>query len=74
MLVAVVAGNRIHVDHGLALTGNGLVCVKPWPLARKAIPLVVTNLARLARSLSDARAIADEITGGQVRLNLGGSV
>jgi DNA invertase Pin-like site-specific DNA recombinase len=36
--------------------------------------LVVTKLDRLARSLPDARAIADELTAGQVRLNLGGSV
>ena len=36
--------------------------------------LVVTQLDRLARSLPDARAIADELTVRQVRLNLGGSV
>jgi len=36
--------------------------------------LVVTKLDRLARSLPDARAIADELTVRQVRLNLGGSV
>ncbi len=36
--------------------------------------LVVTKLDRLARSLPDARAIADELTSRQVRLNLGGSV
>jgi DNA invertase Pin-like site-specific DNA recombinase len=35
--------------------------------------LVVTKLDRLARSLPDARAIADELAAGQVRLNLGGS-
>jgi DNA invertase Pin-like site-specific DNA recombinase len=35
---------------------------------------VVTKLDRLARSLPDARAIADELTAGQVKLNLGGSV
>jgi len=35
---------------------------------------VVTKLDRLARSLPDARAIADELTARQVRLNLGGSV
>jgi len=34
----------------------------------------VTKLDRLARSLPDARAIADELTARQVRLNLGGSV
>ena len=36
--------------------------------------MVVTKLDRLARSLPDARAIADELTVRQVRLNLGGSV
>jgi len=36
--------------------------------------LVVTKLDRLARSLPDARAITDELTVRQVRLNLGGSV
>jgi DNA invertase Pin-like site-specific DNA recombinase len=35
---------------------------------------VVTKLDRLARSLPDARAIADELTARQVRLSLGGSV
>jgi hypothetical protein len=35
---------------------------------------VVTKLDRLARSLPDARAIADEPTSRQVKLNLGGSV
>jgi len=36
--------------------------------------LVVTKLDRLARSLPDAREIADELTARQVRLNLGGPV
>ncbi len=36
--------------------------------------LVVTKLDRLARSLPDARAIADELTSRQIRLSLGGSV
>lgn len=36
--------------------------------------LVVTKLDRLARSLPDARAIADELTARSVRLSLGGSV
>jgi DNA-binding CsgD family transcriptional regulator len=35
---------------------------------------VVTKLDRLARSLPDARAIAEELTVRQVRLSLGGSV
>ena len=36
--------------------------------------LVVTKLDRLARSLPDARAIADELTARQVRLSIGSSV
>jgi DNA invertase Pin-like site-specific DNA recombinase len=36
--------------------------------------LVVTKLDRLARSLPDARDIADELTARQVKLNIGGSV
>jgi DNA invertase Pin-like site-specific DNA recombinase len=36
--------------------------------------LVVTKLDRLARSLPDAREIADELTAREVKLNLGGSV
>jgi DNA invertase Pin-like site-specific DNA recombinase len=35
---------------------------------------VVVKLDRLARSLPDARAIADELTRRHVKLNLGGSV
>ena len=34
----------------------------------------MTKLDRLAQSLPDARAIADELTARQVRLSLGGSV
>ena len=37
-------------------------------------PLVVTKLDQLARSLPDARAIADELTARQVRLSIGASV
>ena len=36
--------------------------------------LVVTKLDRLARSLPDARAIAEELTARKVRLSLGSSV
>ena len=35
---------------------------------------MVTKLHRLARSLPDARAIADELTTRQINLNLGGAV
>lgn len=36
--------------------------------------LVVRKLDRLAGSVPDARAIADELTGRKVKLNIGGSV
>ena len=41
---------------------------------REGDTLVVTKLDRLALSLPDARAIADDLSARQVRLNLGGSV
>ena len=70
-----VTPDRIYVDHGL--TG----CNRDRPGLREALAacrdgdtLVVTKLDRLARSLPDARAIADELTARRVRLNLGGSV
>jgi Resolvase, N terminal domain len=44
------------------------------PACRAGDTLVVTKLDRLARSLPDARAIADELTTRQVKLNLGESV
>jgi len=70
-----VTPDRIYVDHGL--TG----CNRERPGLREALAacrdgdtLVVTKLDRLARSLPDARAIADELTTRRVRLSLGGSV
>jgi hypothetical protein len=41
---------------------------------REGDTLVVTKLDRLARSLPDARAIADELRVRQLRPHLGGSV
>lgn len=68
-----VEGERIYVDHGL--TGR----TRERPGLREALAacrsvetLVVTKLDRLARSLPDARAIADELTARQVKLSLGG--
>ena len=70
-----VTPDRIYVDHGL--TGSN----RERPGLREALAacrdgdtLVVTKLDRLARSLPDARAIADELTARRVRLSLGGSV
>ncbi len=70
-----VAGNRVYVDHGLTGANRERPGLREALAAcREGDTLVVTKLDRLARSLPDARAIADELTAGQVRLNLGGSV
>jgi DNA invertase Pin-like site-specific DNA recombinase len=70
-----VDADRVYVDHGL--TGRN----RERPGLREALAachagdtLVVTKLDRLARSLPDARAIADELTARSVKLKLGGSV
>jgi len=70
-----VAIARIYVDHGLTGTNRDRPGLREALAAcREGDTLVVTKLDRLARSLPDARAIADELTARQVRLNLGGSV
>jgi DNA invertase Pin-like site-specific DNA recombinase len=70
-----VAANRVYVDHGLTGTNRERPGLRETLAAcREGDTLVVTKLDRLARSLPDARAIADELTAGQIRLNLGGSV
>ena len=70
-----VAVNRVYVDHGLTGTNRERPGLREALAAcREGDTLVVTKLDRLARSLPDARAIADELTVRQVRLNLGGSV
>lgn len=70
-----VEPDRIYVDHGFTGTSRarpGLA--EALAACRAGDELVVTKLDRLARSLPDARAIADELTSRQVKLNLGGSV
>ena len=68
-----VAGERR--DRGLTGTNRERPGLREALAAcREGDTLVVTKLDRLARSLPDARAIADELTARQVRLNLGGSV
>ena len=70
-----VAANRVYVDHGLTGTNRERPGLREVLAACcEGDTLVVTKLDRLARSLPDARAIADELTVRQVRLNLGGSV
>ena len=65
---------QIFVDHGL----TGANRLRPglreaMAACRAGDTLVVTKLDRLARSLSDARDIADELTAKGVVLSLGGS-
>ena len=70
-----VSRARIYVDHGLTGTNRDRPGLREALAAcREGDTLVVTKLDRLARSLPDARAIADELTARQVRLSLGGSV
>src|SRR3954463_6339573 len=70
-----VESERIYVDHGLTGTHRDRPGLREALAAcRAGDELVVTKLDRLARSLPDARAIADEVTRRQVKLNLGGSV
>jgi DNA invertase Pin-like site-specific DNA recombinase len=70
-----VARERIYVDHGLTGTNRERPGLREALAAcRAGDTLVVTKLDRLARSLPDARDIADELTERQVKLNLGGSV
>jgi DNA invertase Pin-like site-specific DNA recombinase len=67
--------DRVYVDHGLTGTNRDRPGLRQALAAcRTGDTLVVTKLDRLARSLPDARAIADELTAGQVKPNLGGSV
>src|SRR4051794_15021877 len=66
---------RGYLRHGLTGTNRD----RPGPrealaACRDGDILVVTKLGRLARSLPDARAIADELTVRHVELSLGGSV
>ena len=66
---------RIYVDHGLTGTNRDRPGLREAMAAcREGNTLVVAKLDRLARSLPDARAIADDRTARQVKLNIGGSV
>ena len=70
-----VEPDRVYVDHGITGTSRDRPGLRQALAAcRAGDELVVTKLDRLARSLPDARSIADELTGREVKLNLGGSV
>ena len=70
-----VPRSRTYVDHGLTGTNRERPGLRQAMAACwKGDTLVVTKLDRLARSLSDATAIAAELTERGARLSLGGTV
>ena len=70
-----VAEDRIYVDHGFTGRNRDRPGLREaLAAARAGDTLVVTKLDRLARSVPDARDIADELTARQVKLDIGGSV
>jgi len=70
-----VEDERVYVDHGLTGTNRARPGLREALAAcRAGDTLVVAKLDRLARSLADARDIADELTAKGVALNLGGSL
>ena len=69
-----VEAERIYVDHGLTGTNRDRPGLREALAAcRAGDMLVVTKLDRLARSLPDARHIADELTRRRIVLSLGGN-
>lgn len=65
---------NIYVDHGLTGTHRARPGLREALAAvREGDTFVVTKLDRLARSVKDARDIADELTTKGVALSLGGS-
>ena len=70
-----VTEDRIYVDHGLTGTNRSRPGLdQALAAVREGDTLVVPKLDRLARSVPDARAIADELAGRGVRLALGAQV
>ena len=70
-----VSEDRIYTDHGLTGTKHerpGLA--QALAAVREGDTFVVSKLDRLARSVPDARAIADELESRGVKLALGGSI
>lgn len=70
-----VAPDRTYVDHGLSGTTRARPGLdQALAAARAGDTLVVPKLDRLARSVPDARAIADQLASRGVRLQIGASV
>jgi DNA invertase Pin-like site-specific DNA recombinase len=69
-----VAANRIYVDHGLTGTSPARPGLdQALAAVREGGTLVVPKLDRLARSVPDARTIADELVARGVTLAIGNS-
>ena len=70
-----VTAERIYVDHGLTGTNGDRPGLRlALAACHRGDTLVVIKLDRLARSLSDARDILDELTRRDMRISLGGSI
>lgn len=75
LLALGVAPDRIYMDHGMTGTSRARPGLdQALAAARAGDTLVVSKLDRLARSVPDARAIADDLIRREVRLALGHSV
>ncbi len=69
-----VEPTRIYTDHGLTGTNRDRPGLREALAAcREGDTLIVTKLDRLARSMPDARNIAEELTGRGVKLNFNGT-
>lgn len=70
-----VSPDRIYVDRGLTGTNRSRPALdQALAAVRAGDTLVVSKLDRLARSVPDARDIADSLVGRSVRLALGSSI
>jgi len=75
LLALGVAEDRIYTDHGLTGTNRARPGLdQALAAVRAGDTFVVPKLDRLARSVPDARAIADQLEAKDVKLALGGSV
>ena len=75
LLALGVTPGRIYVDHGLTGTNRNRPALgKALEACWQGDTFVVTKLDRLARSINDARTIADELATKGVALSIGGSV
>jgi DNA invertase Pin-like site-specific DNA recombinase len=70
-----VVADRIYTDHGLTETNRARPGLdQALAAVRAGDTLVVPKLDRLARSVPDARAIADELMKRGIKLQLGSTI